>query len=90
MEFCDCIFCLFFLCISSFFFNFPCILIISMPNIASQAFWDYSEKKLLGTTKAECSVTSEWSPDGRYFMTATTAPRLQIDNGYLYIEFVSC
>jgi len=26
-------------------------------------------------------VTSEWSPDGRYFMTATTAPRLQVDNG---------
>lgn len=45
------------------------------------AFWDYSEKKLLGTSKAECSVTSEWSPDGCYFMTATTAPRLQIDNG---------
>ncbi|KAH7681265.1 translation initiation factor 2A protein [Dioscorea alata] len=45
------------------------------------AFWDYSEKKLLGTTKAEWSVTSEWSPDGRFFMTATTAPRLQIDNG---------
>ncbi|OAY65731.1 eukaryotic translation initiation factor 2A [Ananas comosus] len=45
------------------------------------AFWDYSGKKLLGTTKAECSVTSEWSPDGRYFMTATTAPRLQVDNG---------
>ncbi|CAL9056477.1 unnamed protein product [Musa banksii] len=45
------------------------------------AFWDYTEKKLLGTTKAEWSVTSEWSPDGQYFMTATTAPRLQIDNG---------
>uniref|UniRef100_A0A0E0K253 Translation initiation factor beta propellor-like domain-containing protein n=1 Tax=Oryza punctata TaxID=4537 RepID=A0A0E0K253_ORYPU len=45
------------------------------------AFWDYSEKKLVGKTKAECSVTSEWSPDGRHFMTATTAPRLQIDNG---------
>lgn len=45
------------------------------------AFWDYSEKKLLGSTKAECSVSSEWSPDGCYFMTATTAPRLQIDNG---------
>lgn len=45
------------------------------------AFWDYSEKTLLGTTKAECSVSSEWSPDGLYFMTATTAPRLQIDNG---------
>ncbi|KAK9289262.1 hypothetical protein L1049_017738 [Liquidambar formosana] len=45
------------------------------------AFWDYTEKKQLGTTKAECSVTSEWSPDGCYFMTATTAPRLQVDNG---------
>ncbi|KAJ4967961.1 hypothetical protein NE237_014662 [Protea cynaroides] len=44
-------------------------------------FWDYEEKKLIGTTKAEWSVTSEWSPDGRYFMTATTAPRLQVDNG---------
>ncbi|CAN6481506.1 unnamed protein product [Victoria cruziana] len=46
-----------------------------------QAFWDCSEKKLLRTTKSECSVTCEWSPDGRYLMTATTAPRLQIDNG---------
>ncbi|XP_070019702.1 uncharacterized protein [Nicotiana sylvestris] len=45
------------------------------------AFWDYKEKKQLGTTRAELSVTSEWSPDGRYFMTATTAPRLQVDNG---------
>ncbi|KAM1392469.1 hypothetical protein ACFX2I_020041 [Malus domestica] len=45
------------------------------------AFWDYIDKKQLGTTRAELSVTSEWSPDGRYFMTATTAPRLQVDNG---------
>uniref|UniRef100_A0A7N0UN35 Eukaryotic translation initiation factor 2A n=1 Tax=Kalanchoe fedtschenkoi TaxID=63787 RepID=A0A7N0UN35_KALFE len=45
------------------------------------AFWDYAEKKKLATTKAEWSVTSEWSPDGCYFMTATTAPRLQVDNG---------
>ncbi|KAL8104429.1 hypothetical protein AgCh_028588 [Apium graveolens] len=44
-------------------------------------FWDYVEKKKVGTTKAEWSVTSEWSPDGRYFLTATTAPRMQVDNG---------
>ncbi|KAE9607256.1 hypothetical protein Lal_00026450 [Lupinus albus] len=44
-------------------------------------FWDYLDKKQLTATKAEWSVTSEWSPDGRYFMTATTAPRLQVDNG---------
>lgn len=45
------------------------------------AFWDCAEKKQLGTTKAEWSVTSEWSPNGCYFMTATTAPRRQVDNG---------
>ncbi|KAG6393643.1 hypothetical protein SASPL_147887 [Salvia splendens] len=45
------------------------------------AFWDYTEKKQLGATRAELSVSSEWSADGRYFMTATTAPRLQVDNG---------
>lgn len=54
---------------------------------SAQAFWDYSEKKLVAKTKAECSVTSEWSPDGRHFMTATTAPRLQIDNWYVYCIF---
>ncbi|KAJ0035843.1 hypothetical protein Pint_26123 [Pistacia integerrima] len=47
------------------------------------AFWDYEDKKQLRTTRAELSVTSEWSPDGCYFMTATTAPRLQVDNGYV-------
>lgn len=48
-----------------------------------QVFWDYIDKKQLGTTRAEWSVTSEWSADGCYFMTATTAPRLQVDNGYV-------
>lgn len=46
------------------------------------------EKKQLGTTKAEWSVTSEWSADGCYFMTATTAPRLQVDNGYVNVTLV--
>ncbi|CAN8235118.1 unnamed protein product [Cochlearia groenlandica] len=45
------------------------------------AFWDVVSKKQLGSNKAEWSVTSEWSPDGRYFLTASTAPRRQIDNG---------
>ncbi|KAL3688850.1 hypothetical protein R1sor_015159 [Riccia sorocarpa] len=53
----------------------------------SPAFWDRETLKTLGTTKAPLSVTSEWSPDGRYFMTATTAPRLQVDNG---IRFFKC
>ncbi|PIA61085.1 hypothetical protein AQUCO_00300538v1 [Aquilegia coerulea] len=60
--------------------NFLCL--AGFGNLPGEmAFWDYVEKKLIGTAKAEWSVTSEWSPDGRYFMTATTAPRLQVDNG---------
>ena len=46
-----------------------------------KAFWDYIDKRQIGMTKAEWSVTSEWSPNGYYFMTATTAPRLQVDTG---------
>ncbi|KAG5589599.1 hypothetical protein H5410_040113 [Solanum commersonii] len=62
--------------------NFICL--AGFGNLpGDMAFWDYREKKQLGTTRAELSVTSEWSPDGRYFMTATTAPRLQVDNGVL-------
>ncbi|XP_047082016.1 eukaryotic translation initiation factor 2A-like [Lolium rigidum] len=58
------------------------IVIAGFGNLpGDMAFWDYAEKKLVGKTKAEWSVISEWSPDGRHFMTATTAPRLQIDNG---------
>ncbi|KAL9240683.1 hypothetical protein vseg_014873 [Gypsophila vaccaria] len=44
-------------------------------------FWDCEAKKQLGSAKAEWSVTSEWSPNGCYFMTASTAPRRQVDNG---------
>lgn len=58
------------------------ILVAGYGNLpGDMAFWDYVEKKQLSSTKSEWSVTSEWSPDGRYFLTATTAPRLQVDNG---------
>lgn len=30
----------------------------------------------------EVAVTCEWAPDGRHFLTATIAPRLNVDNGY--------
>lgn len=46
-------------------------------------FWDLKKQKLLGPmVSAPCTVHAEWSPDSRYFLTATTRPRLQVDNGY--------
>ncbi|GAX75533.1 hypothetical protein CEUSTIGMA_g2976.t1 [Chlamydomonas eustigma] len=47
----------------------------------------FYDKKASGTCKqmgaVRCpAVTAEWSPDGRHLLTATTAPRLRVDNGY--------
>jgi len=33
------------------------------------------------------SVSLEWSPCGRYVLTATTAPRLQVDNGFRVCKY---
>jgi translation initiation factor 2A len=38
--------------------------------------------KPIGSTRAACSVTLEWSPDGRRLLTSTVAPRLNVDNGW--------
>ena len=32
--------------------------------------------------RAENAVTAEWSPCGRYLLTATIAPRMRVDNGF--------
>lgn len=41
------------------------------------------QKQFTKVATIEASNTSvcEWSPDGRYIMTATTSPRLRVDNG---------
>ena len=45
--------------------------------------WDVNKKKPLGPTfNSPCTVTCDWSPDGRYLMTTTTRPRLNVDNGF--------
>ncbi|XP_022903675.2 eukaryotic translation initiation factor 2A [Onthophagus taurus] len=44
--------------------------------------WDTNNKKLIGKCDASDTTYLEWSPDGTHFLTATTAPRLRIGNGY--------
>ncbi|KAB0797863.1 hypothetical protein PPYR_04445 [Photinus pyralis] len=44
--------------------------------------WDIASKKLIGSCEAADSTLLQWSPDGTHFLTATTAPRLRIGNGY--------
>lgn len=39
--------------------------------------------KPMAETRLANAVTAEWSPCGRFLLTATTAPRLNVDNGAL-------
>jgi len=36
--------------------------------------------QLVSSCKAMCTVSAEWSPDGRHFLTAVLAPRMRGDN----------
>ncbi|XP_063972720.1 eukaryotic translation initiation factor 2A [Diachasmimorpha longicaudata] len=44
--------------------------------------WDTSKRKLIAQAEAADTTLLEWSPDGQHFMTATTAPRLRVANGF--------
>lgn len=44
--------------------------------------WDIANKKLIAKTDAPDTTLLQWSPDGEHFVTATTAPRLRIGNGF--------
>lgn len=44
--------------------------------------WNTNSKKQIGTCSAPDSTFLQWAPDGAHFITATTAPRLRIGNGF--------
>ncbi|CAM9499774.1 unnamed protein product, partial [Ectocarpus fasciculatus] len=52
-------------------------------------FYDTQAKKIkkMSTNNAHCSVAHAWSPDSRYFMTATLAPRMNVDNGFKIFRY---
>jgi len=43
-------------------------------------FWDRTGKQKMGSIRMECCVTCGWAPDGRHFLSATTSPRMRVDN----------
>ncbi|XP_059160587.1 eukaryotic translation initiation factor 2A-like [Physella acuta] len=45
-------------------------------------FWDMKSKKQIVKVQAADTTYFEWSPDGQYMLTATTAPRLRVGNGF--------
>lgn len=46
------------------------------------SFYDMKSRTKLSTVDAHMTVHYDWSPDGRYFLTAILFPRLRVDNGF--------
>ncbi|KAF6264398.1 eukaryotic translation initiation factor eIF2A-domain-containing protein [Scenedesmus sp. NREL 46B-D3] len=44
--------------------------------------------KQMGATRSGSAVTASWSPCGRYLLTATTAPRLRVDNNVRVFNYI--
>jgi translation initiation factor 2A len=50
-------------------------------------FWDMNKRKLMGSANGSCSITYSWSPCGRWFVTGSTYPRMQVDNFYQIFKY---
>jgi translation initiation factor 2A len=69
--------------------RFLCI--AGLGNLAGDVdFWDRYKLKKMGTTNASCAVQCMWTPDSRWFVTATTHPRLRVDNGFKVFRYNGC
>ncbi|CAI6011900.1 unnamed protein product, partial [Closterium sp. NIES-65] len=77
--------------------SFPLSLFVAYPRASFpactcppwQEVWERTRLKQQGKAKAPCGVSAEWSPDGRHILVATTAPRLQVDNGFKVFKYDS-
>ena len=57
-------------------------------NLAGEMdFYDTVKLKKMGANISHCAVQYGWSPDSRYFLTATLAPRMNVDNGYKIFKY---
>lgn len=50
-------------------------------------FWERNKLKKMGSANSNSATTFAWSPDSRYFFTATTFPRLRVDNGFKVFRY---
>lgn len=50
-------------------------------------FWDKNKQTLVGRAQLPCTTMFSWSPCSRYFLGATTFPRLRVDNGFKVVRF---
>ncbi len=60
-------------------------------NLAGEMdFYDTNKKThmiKMGSNSAHCTIKFGWSPDSRYFITSTLAPRMNVDNGFKIFKY---
>jgi translation initiation factor 2A len=57
-------------------------------NLAGEMdFYDVLRLKKLGSNVSHCATTYQWSPDSRFFMTASLAPRMNVDNCFKIFKY---
>lgn len=44
--------------------------------------YDVEQRKEVVSMEVPDTINFEWAPDGQHYLTATTSPRLRIDNNY--------
>lgn len=49
-------------------------------------FWDKNKTTLVGRAELSCTTMHSWSPCSRYFLGATTFPRLRVDNCFRVVR----
>lgn len=66
----------------SFFNSLALVVLAGFGNLPGNVeIWDVKMKEMIANIKCPDTTHFEWSPNGEYFVTATTAPRLRIGNG---------
>lgn len=50
-------------------------------------FWDTRQHKLIKQAQSPDTTSFQWSADGEHVITATTAPRLRVGNGYRFWHY---
>ncbi|EDO07344.1 Eukaryotic translation initiation factor eIF2A family protein [Babesia bovis T2Bo] len=49
--------------------------------------WDLKKRCKIAQTKSDCAVFCDFAPDGRYFVTATTCPRMRVNNCFKVFSY---
>jgi len=57
-------------------------------NLAGEMdFYDTLRSKKIGSTASHCATYHAWSPDSRHFVTASLAPRMNVDNNLKVFKY---